>query len=88
MDNERYKNIGLTLYILAALVLVVAGIWGGKGLKAGWFVALAVLMTFTLILPFPGMIFAVPIALIVWMENSGEVWKMWDNVKNKRIGGF
>ncbi len=80
MTNSIYQNIAIGLLILTALVLLI-----NKKYKVGSYIALGIFVILALFFPFAGFLGAIPIFLIVWLENSPTVWETWDKLKNQSI---
>lgn len=80
MSNSSYQNIAIGLLVLAALVLLL-----NKKYKVGPYLALCVFIVLTLFFPFAGFLSAIPIFLVVWLENSQAVWETWEKLKDRNI---
>jgi hypothetical protein len=81
MDNNKYLNISLILLAVAALFLGIA-----NKLSPVTILALIILLLFSLLFPFAGLLIAVPVGLIAWLENSDAAWQMWEKIGSKLSG--
>jgi len=81
---ETYKNIGLTVTVLTGLVLLAAKLNGEK-LETKNFLAIGILAIACLIMPFPAMIFAIPVGLVAYFRYQDDVWELWYSLKNKGL---
>jgi len=74
------QNIAVFLLILTALVLFIA-----QKRNPYFFVGLGILLVVSILFPFLGLLISVPVALVVWMDNSPAVWSLWEQLKNKEV---
>lgn len=88
MDDEKIRNIAIALLALTALVLFLFKRQGGQ-VQLGGFVALAVILAITLVIPLAGLALAVPVAAVTWFDHQKEIWGWWEGVKGATldIGG-
>lgn len=84
MSEDKYRNIAIAMLALTALIL-----WlfkkSGNTVKLQSFIALALILGLTLIIPFGGMLLAIPIFLVVWFDHQKEVWAWWSGLKDATL---
>ena len=77
MQDETYRNTAVAL--LAAVMLLL---WAAKKFKPVTLVAIGIIVGMTFLTPFLGFILAIPIFLVVYMDNRKTVLPYWDRIKN------
>ena len=82
MDNNKYLNISLIILAMAALFLGAA-----HKLTPVTILAMVILLLLSLLFPFAGLLIAVPVGLIAWLENSEAAWQLWEKAGLKISGG-
>lgn len=82
------RNIAIAVLAVTALIMLLLRPAGGQ-VKAGPFVALAVILGMTLVFPFAGLLLSVPVFLVAWFDHQEVIWGWWDGIKNAtlNVGG-
>jgi len=86
----NYRNISITLLMLAAFITIVAELKKDDGeLKLESLLAISVVLGFALMVPLWGFVLSVPIFLLVYLRNYSYLADLWSDLKNKKlsIGG-
>jgi len=81
---EGYRNIGLTLAITTGLILLAAKMNGEKILSKN-FLAVGILAVACLLIPFPAMLLAIPVALLAYFRYQADIWELWYRLKDQQL---
>jgi multisubunit Na+/H+ antiporter MnhG subunit len=84
VSDEKMKNIAIGLLVLAALINFLFQKKEEK-INLGSFAAIAVIFALALVAPMVGMILAIPIFLVVYLDHSTEVLGWWDRIKRSSL---
>lgn len=77
-NPSKQKNIAITLYVIAGLI-----IYSSSKFQFYQIIALALLIGLTLIFPFGGLLLAIPIFLVAWVDNYATVINAWNSISGK-----
>jgi NAD/NADP transhydrogenase beta subunit len=86
MDWENSaKGWGIALIVITALILWYVQRQAGK-LQFFTFLSLAIILGVCIVLPVVGIIFAVPIFVLVWMANSKTILALLKSYEGATLG--
>lgn len=78
MQDSKFISASFLALALAALLLGLA-----HKLTGPTILALVILALFAILFPFAGLLFALPVCLLVYFTDSAAAWRLWDRFKGK-----
>jgi hypothetical protein len=81
VQDSKFLSISLLALALAALLLGLA-----HKLTGPTILALVILALFAILFPFAGLLFAVPVCLLVYFTDSAAAWQLWEKAYSKMSG--